>query len=90
MLNIKELRGMTGLTQAEFAEKYFISLQTVKQWEASRLSTAYRMPPDYALRLLETVILRDIEDGMVSLINEKYQKVSKKIELLDTAKDLWD
>jgi hypothetical protein len=24
------------------------------------------------------------------LINEKYQKVSKKIELLDTAKDLWD
>jgi transcriptional regulator with XRE-family HTH domain len=92
MLSIKELREMTGLTQVKFAGTYHIPLQTVKQWEASKDSKAYRTPPVYALRLLELTILRDIEDKMVSLILDERNKKSKyshQDELLKTAQDIW-
>ncbi|MBE6003307.1 MAG: hypothetical protein E7232_04350 [Lachnospiraceae bacterium] len=91
MLSIKELRGMTGLTQAKFAEIYHIPLQTVKQWEASKESKAYRTPPAYALRLLELTILRDIEDKMVSLILDEQNKNVKyrQDDLINTAQDIW-
>lgn len=91
MMSIKELRGMTGLTQAKFAEMYHIPLQTVKQWEASKESKSYRTPPSYALRLLELTILRDIEDKMVSLILDEQNKSAKygHDALLKTAQEIW-
>ena len=30
---IKELRKMTGLSQTKFADKYHISVQTLRNWE---------------------------------------------------------
>ncbi len=90
MLSIKELRGMTGLTQAKFAEMYHIPLQTVKQWEASKDSKSYRTPPAYAYRLLELTILRDIEDKMVSLILDEQKNTRYgHDEVLKTAQKIW-
>ena len=60
-MKIKELRGLTGLTQAEFARKYRIPLQTLKQWESRPVATSYRKAPDYVLELLRRVILLEYE-----------------------------
>ncbi len=91
MISIKELRNMSGLTQAGFAAKYHIPLQTVKQWEASKDTKAYRTPPAYVLRLLELAVLRDIEDHMISVFLQKQKSAAKKInkDLLKTSKDVW-
>ncbi|MBO5598099.1 MAG: helix-turn-helix domain-containing protein [Oribacterium sp.] len=88
---VKELRAMTGLTQARFAEKYHIPLQTVKQWESSKDSSSYRTPPTYALRLLEQAIFRNIEDEMISLLVKTRGKSSTKkhSELLESATNIW-
>ncbi len=89
---IKELRTMTGLTQAKFAEKYHIPLQTVKQWESSKDSSSHRTPPAYTFRLLEQAVFRNIEDEMVSLLLKTRGKSSakKQNELLNAASKIWD
>jgi transcriptional regulator with XRE-family HTH domain len=89
--SIKELRTMTGLTQAKFAEKYHIPLQTVKQWESSKDSSSYRTPPAYALRLLEQAIFRNIEDEMISLLIKSRGNTStkKQNEILESATKIW-
>ncbi|OON85530.1 hypothetical protein BXO88_12135 [Oribacterium sp. C9] len=91
MINIKELRNMSGLTQAGFAAKYHIPLQTVKQWEAAKDTRSHRTPPEYVLRLLELAVLRDIEDHMVSLLTQKSKTTTKKSnkELLIVSKNIW-
>ncbi len=90
-MTVKELRVLTGLTQAKFADKYHIPLQTIKQWESSKDSKSYRTPPAYVLKLLELTILREIEDNMViSLLKKKEE--SKKSNISDTVKaatDIW-
>ena len=48
VMNIKEIRAMTGLSQAKFAERYGIPKRTLEDWEAGR-----RKPAEYFLRLLE-------------------------------------
>ena len=55
-MTIKELRNQTNLTQKEFAGKYHIPLQTLKQWESSQTSKSYRNCPEYVLYLLSLVI----------------------------------
>ncbi|SFG56116.1 helix-turn-helix domain-containing protein [Oribacterium sp. WCC10] len=87
MKSIKELRALTGLTQARFAEIYHIPLQTVKQWESSKDSSSYRTPPTYALRLLEQTIFRSIEDEMIFLLvsTESKSKNAKQNELMKAA-----
>lgn len=54
MHEIKEIRGISGLTQEDFALKYEIPLPTLKCWE-----TGTRTPPDYVVRLLKTVVQID-------------------------------
>ena len=54
MHEIKEIRGISGLTQEDFALKYGIPLSTLKCWE-----TGTRTPPDYVVRLLKTVVQID-------------------------------
>ncbi len=54
-MTIKELREMTGLSQAKFSKKYHISKRTLENWEQERRTT-----PEYVLFLLEAVIKNDI------------------------------
>ena len=47
-MRIRDIRKLTGLTQAAFAKKYSISLPTLQHWERD-----YTKPPDYFIKLLE-------------------------------------
>ena len=58
-MTIKSMRRKAGLTQKEFAEKYAIPLQTLKQWESAPGSSSYRTPPDYVLAMLSRLISYD-------------------------------
>ena len=57
-MSVKEIRKKTGLSQREFAEKYRIPLQTLKQWESSKGSSSHRKPPEYVEFLLSEVTQR--------------------------------
>lgn len=58
-MTIKEIRSLTGLSQAKFGEKYEIPKRTIEEWEAGR-----RKPPEYLLRLLERVVKEDFDEIM--------------------------
>ena len=53
-MTIKELRNITGLSQAKFAEKYEIPRRTIEDWERD-----LRIPPEYVVKLLEFKIKHD-------------------------------
>ncbi len=53
-----EIRKMSGLTQAAFAEKYNIPKRTIEAWEASS-ENARRDAPNYVLDLLEKEVKLD-------------------------------
>ena len=57
MLSVKEIRAITGLSQARFGEKYEIPLRTIQDWEAG-----VRKPPVYVLKMLERVVLEDMSE----------------------------
>lgn len=46
-MTIKEIRKQTGMTQAEFAEYFDISVRTIEAWETRRNA------PDYLTKLME-------------------------------------
>lgn len=52
-----QIRALTGLTQAAFAEKYNIPKRTIESWESS--SESKRRAPEYVLDLLERVVRED-------------------------------
>lgn len=51
MLDIKELRELTGLSQPKFAEKYHLSVNTLRNWEQGK-----RPIPEWYLWLLNGYI----------------------------------
>jgi putative transcriptional regulator len=53
-LTIKELRALTGLSQAKFGEKYKIPRRTIQNWEAD-----VNTPPQYVVDLLERAVKED-------------------------------
>lgn len=53
-LNIKSIRGVSQLTQAEFAQKYGISQRSVESWEGG-----HRRPPEYVVSLLAYAVYTD-------------------------------
>lgn len=53
-MKIKELRALTGLSQAKFSQKYGIPKRTIEDWEAGRHD-----PPAYVEDLLEFRIRHD-------------------------------
>lgn len=59
LMEIRDMRKRTGMTQRAFAEKYHIPLQTLKQWESRPESTSYRKAPDYVVHMLERQIEQD-------------------------------
>jgi transcriptional regulator with XRE-family HTH domain len=67
-MDIKEMRKSTNMTQREFANKYHIPVQTLKQWESDPQSSSHRRPPDYVIYLLDRLIhfehLDNKKDGL--------------------------
>ena len=57
-MTIKEIRALTGLSQAGFSEKYGIPKRTLQDWEQGQRST-----PEYVTRLLERVVKEDYKQG---------------------------
>ena len=58
-MTIREIRDLTGLTQAAFAQKYGIPVRTVENWEMK--GGSHREPPDYLVVLLERAVREDFE-----------------------------
>lgn len=56
MMNIKELRTLTGLSQSAFSKKYNIPIRTIQDWEGEK-----RIPPEYVIELLEFKIKADLK-----------------------------
>lgn len=48
---LKKLRGTTGLSQKDFANKFSIPVSTYEHWEMG-----VRKPPVYVVNLIETVL----------------------------------
>ena len=57
-MTVKELRSLTGLTQAKFSEKYHIPKRTIEDWESDK-----RTPPEYVIELLEYRITNELKEN---------------------------
>lgn len=53
-LNIKSIRGISHLSQAEFAERYGLSRRSIENWEGGQ-----RRPPEYLVSLLAYAVYSD-------------------------------
>lgn len=56
-MTIREIRSITGLSQAKFAEKYEIPKRTLEKWEQRE----HKAPP-YIIKLLERVVKEDYKE----------------------------
>lgn len=66
----KNIRKLSGLTQAEFSRKYNIPLRTIQDWESER-----RTPPEYVISLLEKTVNEDIKkQEEIDINNDRYLK----------------
>ena len=52
-MSIREIRQDTGLTQAEFAEKFHIPKRSIENWESGK-----RKCPEYVNYLLQQLIVK--------------------------------
>lgn len=53
-INIRAIRGVSQLSQAEFAERYGIPQRSVENWEGGQ-----RRPPEYLVSLLAYAVYSD-------------------------------
>lgn len=53
-MKMREIRKLTGLSQAAFSEKYEIPKRTIEDWETEK-----RTCPTYVNRLLERAVIED-------------------------------
>ena len=60
-MTIKEIRSLTGLSQADFGNYYNIPLPTIKKWETDPDKQNYRECPVYVNQLLERAVRMDFE-----------------------------
>jgi transcriptional regulator with XRE-family HTH domain len=58
-MTVKELRQISGLSQAAFGEKYHIPVRTVENWEGG-----VRKPSDTILYLLDRMVREDFADNL--------------------------
>ena len=59
-MEIKEIRTLTGLSQANFGKKYNIPVRTIQDWETEK-----RNPTAYFVELLEFKVRYDIEQEQI-------------------------
>lgn len=57
-MTIKEIRGLTGLSQVKFCEKYNIPRRTLEDWESGKTN-----PAEYLLSMLERVVRSDLREA---------------------------
>ena len=62
-MTIKEIRGLTGLSQLDFGRYYNIPLPTIKKWESKPDNQNHRDCPAYVNQLLERVVKIDFLRG---------------------------
>ena len=55
-MEIREIRKKAGLNQAEFSARFGIPLQTLRNWECRKESSAHRECPAYVKELLRRVV----------------------------------
>lgn len=58
-MKIKDIRSLTGLSQAKFGAKYHIPLRTIQNWE-----NGVNKCPVYLEELLEFKVKHDIKGGI--------------------------
>lgn len=63
-MSIKSVREVLGINQIEFAERYGIPLQTVRQWESRKGASSHRECPDYVVGLIGRLVAHEIMDEM--------------------------
>lgn len=61
MMPIKDIRAITGLSQAKFADKYKIPVRNISNWELPEDNPNYRKCPVYVNELLERVVEIDFK-----------------------------
>lgn len=57
-MTIKEIRDLTGLSQAKFAEKYHIPKRSIENWESG-----LRQCPVYVVELLEYRVRHELSSN---------------------------
>lgn len=60
IMEIAEIRKLTGLSRTKFAEKYHIPYRTLQSWELGD-----RECPEYVLELLRFKVEYDVKEGMI-------------------------
>ena len=78
MKTIKELREGLGLSQSKFAERFYLSVRTLQNWEQG-----YRETPEYVIKLIEKII--DLES---EVMNMEYRKSYIGQEEIDELKEI--
>ena len=72
LIDIKELRDSTGMTQKEFASRYGIPISTLRKWEQGESS-----PAPYVAALLART-LPDTESSLKRTIQEDLEGVKEQ------------
>lgn len=57
-MTFKDLRQASGLTQAQFSERFEIPKRTIEEWDRGT-----RTPPEYLLKLIEFKIRHENKTG---------------------------
>lgn len=105
-MTVREIRGLTDLSQVKFCQRYNISLNTFVRWEQGK-----REPPEYVLELLEFKVKGDLNmygeftlrnfltalshDIECEIVTNKYTQMAKTILkeeyiALDDVVEKWD
>ena len=66
----KEIRELTGLSQAAFCSKYEIPLKTFQKWEQGT-----NICPKYVLKLLERTVKDDILKEIIDKVINKTEDI---------------
>lgn len=62
MLTFRQLIDAYSLTLAGASKRFGIPYRTAQSWASGE-----RVPPDYVLRMMDTILHRDLEDRLASL-----------------------
>ena len=82
-LTIKNIRTLSGLSQVDFATRYEIPLQTLKNWESNPGSSNFRQCPIYTLKLLDFKVRMDTYINRIDFtVTEKWLELEYQTQEL--------
>ncbi len=99
IMEVKQIRQVTGLTQKEFSSRYDIPMKTLQNWEACKDSPSHRACPNYVEKLLEKAVRTDfpekarlldanIDENHLTTIRQAIAKI-RKSPLAKYVKDVY-